>query len=100
MAKENSPWPSAARCWRPVRASRPPVALTTSASRAEAIPNRSTTDTTGSTAPSWKVMAYQVVPQIRAQTPTPPKASMAGDERREADWDTQATRSKRNGNFR
>ncbi|GEC00068.1 hypothetical protein BDI01nite_11320 [Brevundimonas diminuta] len=72
------------------------------------MPKRSTTEITGSTAPSWKVMAYQVVPQIRAQTPTPPMANTAGEDRRDdavSDWgasdcDTPATRSKRNGNFR
>lgn len=36
----------------------------------EARPKRQTMEAMGSTTPSWNVMAYQVVPQIRAQTAT------------------------------
>jgi len=59
---------------------------------------RITTDTTASTAPSWKVMAYQVVPQIRAQTPIPPIARAAGDRGLLADWVTDGASRRLNGN--
>ncbi|MNS98551.1 hypothetical protein D3C72_1329210 [compost metagenome] len=83
-------------------ASFPPVALTTRASTTAAMAKRITTDTTASTAPSWKVMAYQVVPQIRAQTPIPPIASAAGDMGNLAgsfaDWVTGRASRRLNGN--
>ncbi|MNT57328.1 hypothetical protein D3C72_1946900 [compost metagenome] len=98
MAKENSPCPMAARCCGRVMASFPPVALTTRASTAAAMAKRSTTDTTGSTAPSWKVMAYQVVPHIRAQTPIPPMARAAGDSGAFTDWVTGRASGRLDGN--
>ncbi|MNN70412.1 hypothetical protein D3C81_1862600 [compost metagenome] len=79
-------------------ASLPPVALTTRASTTAAMAKRITTETTASTAPSWKVMAYQVVPQIRAQTPMPPIASEAGERESFADWVTGRASRRLNGN--
>ena len=57
----------AARCWARVSRKGRRVRAQKANSTAAARPNRQTIDTTASTGPSCRVMAYQVVPQIRAQ---------------------------------
>ena len=57
----------AARCWLRVRRSGRRVTAQKANRTADARPNRQTMETMESTGPSCRVIAYQVVPQIRAQ---------------------------------